>query len=60
MNLAINYAEGPSVHDVMARKTVHDVLALNSLVIASQLPLANHLWNLPPMTTVNLALLPRV
>jgi hypothetical protein len=29
MNLATNYAEQPSVHDVLALKVVNDVVALN-------------------------------
>jgi hypothetical protein len=30
MNSAISYAEQPSVHDVLARKPVNDVVALNT------------------------------
>ena len=33
MNLATSYAEQPSVHDVLAQKTVHDVMALNNYSI---------------------------
>ena len=34
MNSAISYAEQPSVHDVLARKPVNDVVALNTKAIA--------------------------
>jgi len=30
MNLNTRYAEQPSVHDVLAQKSVNDVLALNN------------------------------
>ena len=33
MNLATSYAEQPSVHDVLARKSVHDVVALNNYAL---------------------------
>ena len=33
MSLTTDYAEQPSVHDVMALKSVHDVVALNTYQI---------------------------
>ena len=35
MNSAINYAEQPGVHDVLARKSVNDVVALNNYELKS-------------------------